>query len=259
VSQFAIEDFVNARAVLARRNASRQAARFERKVHGPDLDASDMIQDFGDPTAPPLAIHMLYSDTHGNLSGRCVTLRSLQEQVADIRVTGYCHMRHALRTFLASRAVEVTDLATGEVHENGLAFFRSHPLLRHLTADALAAMSPAMAAVQECRDEIILLSFLAASDGDFADSELDAIVTHVLDAVPEEEVTEHEVRAKVKAFVPDEGAFAQALRRICGGSGEPRRLLRSMRRVVDADGEVDPEEVTFVTEIEAELRAAGRI
>ena len=63
----------------------------------------------------------------------------------------------------------------------------------------------------------------------------------------------------MKAFVPDEGAFVRALRRICEGSGEPRRLLRSMRRVVDADGEVDPEEVTFVTEIEAELRAAGRI
>jgi len=81
----------------------------------------------------------------------------------------------------------------------------SHSLLRHLTADTSAAMSPALAAVQEWRGEIIQLSFLAASDGDFADSELDAIVKHVLDAVPDEEVTEHEVRAKVKAFVPDEG------------------------------------------------------
>ena len=259
MSQLTIEHFVHARAVLARRNAGRQAARFERQVHGPNADASDMVQDFPDPTVPPLAIHMVYSDTHGKLSGRCITLRTLQEQVADVRVTGYCHMRNALRTFLASRAVEVTDLATGEVHQDGLAFFRSHPLLRPLTADALAIMSPALAAVQECRDEIILLSFLAASDGDFADSELDAIVTHVLNAVPDEGVTDHEVRAKVKAFVPDEGAFVRALRRLCDGTGEPRRLLRSMRRVVDADGEVDPEEVTFVTEIEAELRAAGRI
>jgi hypothetical protein len=59
--------------------------------------------------------------------------------------------------------------------------------------------------------------------------------------------------------MPDEAAFAGALSRMCAGSGSPRRLMRTMRRVVDADGEVDAEEVAFVTEIEGHLRSAGRL
>jgi tellurite resistance protein len=42
-------------------------------------------------------------------------------------------------------------------------------------------MSPILTAMQACRDEIILLSFVAASDGDFDEDEQDAIVAHVID------------------------------------------------------------------------------
>lgn len=253
------EHFVRARATLARRHAARQAHRYARPIHGPQIDPAEMIVDFADPPAPPLALHLVYSDASGRLSGRCVTLRKLKAEVGEVRVTAFCHMRDRLRTFLGSRAVEVTDLATGEVHEDGLEFFAAHPLLQGMTADDLAARSPALLAVQECRDELILLSVLAAADGELHEVELDAMVSHVLDAVPDEAVTEPEVRARVRAFVPDEWAFSRALQRMCGGAGEPRRLLRSMRRVVDADGELDPEEVAFVIEIESRLRAAGRI
>lgn len=259
MSILSAEHFVAARAALGRRHAARRAERFGREVHGPDIDGGDMVVEFADPAAPPLALHLVYSDSRGQLSGRNITLRNLRAELDEVRVTAFCHMRRALRTFLGSRAVEVTDLATGEVHENGLAFFNTHPFLRGMRADDLASMSPVLLAIQECRDELILLSFLAASDGEVDDAELDAIVLHVLNAVPDEEVTEAEVRPRVRAFVPDEGAFTRALSRMSEGSGDAKRLMRSMRRVVDADGEVDPEEVAFVTEIESRLRQAGRL
>ena len=59
--------------------------------------------------------------------------------------------------------------------------------------------------------------------------------------------------------MPDERAFERALNRLCAGEGDPAALMLSMRRVIDADGEVDAEEVAFASEVQARLRAAGRL
>ena len=253
-----MNNFVEARAAMCRRMAEERALRFGREIKGPAFDDDSMIELADAPPAPPMAFHLIYQGASQELSGRCITVRQLKQEIHEVRVVAYCHFRSALRTFLASRMVEVTDLSTGEVDEDGLAYFQRHPLLQHMTADHLSTLSPELLAVQECRDELILLSFVAASDGDICESEEDELVKHVF-SYSDEPLREAEVRRRVRLFVPDEHAFDHALQRICSGVGNPVHLLRTMRKVVDADGEIDIQEVAFANDIEEALRAAGRI
>ena len=74
----------------------------------------------------------------------------------------------------------------------------------------------------------------------------------------DEPLRESVIRQRVRSWVPDERAFDRALNRLCAGEGDPVALMRSMRRVIDADGEVDPEEVAFASEVQKRLVAAGQ-
>lgn len=258
MSLLSLDHFITARAGLRRNLTQARAERLGRPIKGHEFDDHGMLVEVDDPPAPPMAFHIVYSDAKNALSGRCVTLRSLKHEVTDVRLTAYCYMRSAMRMFMASRVVEATDLATGEVHDDGLSFFREHPLLRMMTADEAGEKSAELLALQDCRDEIIILSFVGASDGDFDEDEQEQIVRHVM-LRTDEPLHEPTIRRRVRSFVPDERAFERALNRLCGGEGHPDALMRSMRRVVDADGEVDPEEVAFASEVQRRLEAAGRI
>ena len=258
MSDLSLDHFVTARAGFRRRLTQSRAERLGRPIKGHEFDDHAMLVEVDDPPAPPMAFHLIYSDARNSLSGRCVTLRSLKHEVTDVRLMAFCYMRSAMRMFMASRVVEATDLATGEVHEDGLALFREHPLLKMMTADEAMAKSPELLALQDCRDEIIVLSFVGASDGDFDDDEQEQIVRHVM-LRSDEPLHESTIRSRVRSFVPDERAFERALNRLCAGEGDPVALMRSMRRVIDADGEVDPEEVAFAAEVQRRLEVAGRL
>jgi len=252
------DHFVTARAAFRRRISDARAERLGKRIAGAEFDDLGMLVEVDDPPAPPMAFHIVYTDAKQQFSGRCITLRNLLHEVAEVRLTAYCHMRGAMRMFMASRVAEATDLATGEVHDNALAYFREHPLLRHMTASDLAVRSLELLAVQECRDEIIILSFVGAADGEFDENEQDEIVKHVLLSA-DDPLDEREVRRRVQSWVPDERAFERALARMCAGEGNAKNLMRTMRKVIDADGEVDPEEVAFASEVQRRLEAAGRL
>jgi hypothetical protein len=258
MTDLSFDHFVTARAGFRRRLSEQRAERFGRPIKGQEFDDHGMLVEVDDPPAPPMAFHLVYQDAKNALSGRCVTLRNLLHEVTDVRLTAYCHMRSAMRMFMASRVVEATDLATGEVHDDGLGFFREHPMLRMMTVDDALSRSPELLALQECRDEIIILSFVGASDGEFDADEQDQIVRHVM-LRSDEPLDEAVVRRRVRNFVPDERAFDRALNRLCAGEGDPVALMRSMRRVIDADGEVDPEEIAFASEVQRRLYNAGRL
>lgn len=252
-----VEHFVRARSAFLRDVTDRRAERFGREIRGPKFDHEAMILDHvEDPPAPPIAFHLVYSDTKGDLSGRVITLRSAKREVDEIRLGAFCHFRRAFRMFLASRVVEATDLATGEIAEDGLSYFSTHPLLSDGLRDSNLSLETL--AMQECRDEVILLSFVAAADEDFDDNERDEIVKHVMNRCADD-MSEAEIRRRVRSFVPDERAFERALDRICAGRGGAKALMRSMRRVIDADGDFDFEELAFADYIETRLKEAGRL
>lgn len=258
MTDLACEHFVTARAGFRRRLTDQRAERLGRMIGGHAFDDVDMDVPIHGPSCPPMAFHMVYSNARHELTGRCITLQRAAEQAADVKLWAYCYLRRGMKNFLASRVVELTDLSTGEVHDDGLGFFRDHPLLRPLTADTLASMSSELIALQDCRDEIIVLSFVGASDGEFDEAEQDEIVKHVMFR-SDEPLKESAIRSRVRNWVPDERAFEAAMRRLCSGEGDAKALMRSMRRVIDADGEVDLEEAAFANYVASALAAAGRL
>ncbi|HYF22923.1 MAG TPA: TerB family tellurite resistance protein [Caulobacteraceae bacterium] len=248
------EHFVAARSALCQRIAEARAHRLGKKIGGAEFDEMGVELDVDAPPAPPIAYHLIYKAASGELTGRCVTLQRIVHEVAEVRVQAVCHLRKKYREFLATRIVEITDLSTGEVDDDGLAYFRRHPLLRQATADHIAAMSDELLTIQDCRDEIIVLSFVAAADGLFDENEQDEIVKHVLYRA-DFPLNEAEIRRRVASWIPDERAFWHALGRLEAGEGDARALLTSLRRVIDADGDLDEEELAFAGEIERRLKA----
>lgn len=254
-----VETFIAARAAAGRARAMTQAISLHRRIEDDAADDAGMVAGGSAVMdAPPLSFHLRYRDARQQVSGRCITLRGLSQDDQDIKILALCHLRGALRTFVASRIVEITDLTTGEIHVDGAGFFRQHPLLRAQAPKDAVPPTPEMRAIEACRDEIVILSFVAAADGDVAASERDEILKHVLLSV-DDPLNEAAVRRHLQGWLADELAFTQAIARLCAGQGRPKALMRSLRRVIDADGEVDPEEVGFVHEVQTRLWDAGRL
>jgi hypothetical protein len=252
------EDFARRRGLSRRAATAAHAGQLGRPLHVPPEDDPD--SDFeGDilPDVPPMAFLIDYRDSRGRESRRVITVRSIKRQINDVCIVAVCHERNALRSFLASRIVAFTDIHTGEVREDALAFFAAHALAKRMTADH--PMSLETMAMQECRDEVTILSLVAYADHDYAAEECDAIVLHVMNRVPDEGLSESEVRRRVKRLHPDEHAYLTALGRVCQGEGDAKALMCSLRKLVDADGRLAPEEVRFALEIEQRLQAAGRL
>lgn len=63
------------------------------------------------------------------------------------------------------------------------------------------------------------------------------------------------LRQRLSLLTPDHASFFHCLSRI--RSEDSRLLRRSLRRIIDADGQLDPAELAFVDTIEASLRRDG--
>lgn len=59
------------------------------------------------------------------------------------------------------------------------------------------------------------------------------------------------MRGRLSLLAPDHASFFRSLSRVSPEDG--RLLRRSLRRIVDADGQIDPAELAFVDTIEATL------
>lgn len=159
--------------------------------------------------------------------------------------------------FLGSRIRSVADGLTGEVHEDTFRFFGSHPLLAD--APRSATFTASAAAVRECKDEATVLMFLAGCDNSLVEPEIDQVVLHVMNAVPDPDVEEEEVRCLLLGLIADEGAYTSSIGRLVKSRASAARVWRSVRKVVDADGHLRPEEAAFAQDIYARFSAAGLV
>jgi hypothetical protein len=251
-------DFVRARAAVAGAAAIANAIRLGRPLSVPEVDPDQVVIDFDDAEhTPPVTFHVVYRNSHGVQSGRVITIRSIRREFNDVRIGAYCHERRAFRTFLASHIVEATDLSTGEVHADALAFFEQHALLGGLAPDA--PLSLETMALQECRDEVTILCVVAAADGHVAEAERDVIIRHVMDRCPDEGMQEGEIQRRIRSLSPDEHAYDMAIGRLCNGRGDAKALMRSLRKLIDADDIIEPEEAAFCARLQTDLELANRL
>jgi hypothetical protein len=251
-----VEIFLQARDELCDRIVQARTQRFRKPIKGAAFhDDQTMIDaDIGLSEAPPIIFHLIYSDANGALTGRGFKLLRLGQTGNDIAVGGICFMRSAYRQFKATRIVEVTDLNTGEVSEDGMLFFSDHPLLglgdgRHRTEEEKA--------IKEVRDELVILTFVSAADGEIHPLEMEEIVKFVFNSW-DEPLDEAVVAARISSFVPDSSAFLRSMDRLCEKPGRVRTLERALRAVVDADKRLHQNEQVFVHYILGRLIEAGK-
>jgi hypothetical protein len=77
-------------------------------------------------------------------------------------------------------------------------------------------------------------------------------LVHVFDRYEEGPLDELRLRQRLSLLTPDHVSFYKSLTRVA--QADNRLLRRSLRRIVDADGVLDPAELAFVDTIEASLR-----
>ena len=198
----------------------------------------------------PVVFHLVYEDAAGNVSQRIVTVRKVEASRTGHTLLCFCHLRRRARRFALDRVLEVFDVSTGEVHVDPKAFFLCHPLLA-------VAESHEDRAFRLCADDLTILTVVGAADGRFDPNEQDQLLVHVFDRYEDGALDERRLRDRLSLLVPDHLSFFQSLSRIRPEDG--RHLRRSLRRIVDADGRLDPAELAFVDTIEARLRGDGRI
>lgn len=180
-----------------------------------------------------------YRDARGQQSERRVTVRDLRFKDHVVTMWAFCHERRRPRLFRVDRIAQMVDLHTGEVLD-AVDWCR-----------ARAREDSTQSALRELRREIAVLVFIARADGDFDPQENAVIVEHVLDRRNydpriDSERLAHEIgRMRADSYLFESGVIELARM----GEQRLRQFERSMRRLVDADGRLDPAESAIVMNI----------
>lgn len=216
-----------------------------------DSDADLLLAEADARGDAALVYHLTYIDSEGWESLRVVTLRRIDPTRDGLKLFCWCHAADANRQFRVDRIREVFCIATGEVFSDPLVYFAEHPMLN-------APRDPEAYALSVCRHEVNVLTILAAADGLVHEDEQERILVHVYDRMPHLDLDEGLLRRRLSKIVPDVAAFEAAMWRMGRfRDGDAVALLRSMRKLVDADGHIAPEEVSFAEEVAARLKTVA--
>lgn len=250
MSYLGLEDFAKVRAALGQRVADARFLAKGRKNHADAADSDGMLITDDSVEVLPAVFHLTYEDSGGTVSERVVTITRIERRADEFYLHGRCHLRNAQRSFAVARIQEGFDITTGELFSDPAAFFGGHPLYSD-------PRQPNHQALQTCKHEINLLTVVGASDGLFDPDEQDVLLVHVFDRCDHLALEEDQLRQLLALCAPNDLAFRGSLIQMAHfKAGDATALRRSMRKLVDADGTLAPEEMNFVAEIEEVL--AGR-
>lgn len=207
---------------------------------GPD---GDEIPESTEATpALPTAIHLVYEGSEGD-SERVVTLLTAWRTGDVVYFKARCHLRRAIRTFRADRVLELICLATGEVPDDPAAWIAEHALFEgELTPDYTPH------ALRLCRDELALLAFVGASDGVFDEDEVEVAVDYVMMST-ERDIDRDLAARHIRRLAPSIADLGDHLAALSRHQDRWPRLTRAMRRLVDSDRFLAPEEQIAWAEI----------
>jgi hypothetical protein len=225
-------EFIRERVSLA--DADARSAFLEAGFGGSAEDDSvEAIIDEPEPFA--IAFDMTYAGS-GGTTRRRVRLNTIKDVGTDINFSAWCYVRENYRTFKLSKVIEIYDIATGDTYLRPRDYFEELGILATLTEEAKA--------ISECFNELTVLAFLGACDGQFLPEEKDELVKHVC-LKADIALDQDAVRRRVTAFAPDEKAFLKAMRNLETDEEGHRALVRSIRRVIEADGLAHQNEIVI--------------
>ncbi len=191
--------------------------------------------------AYPIVFNIKYKNQKGIYSERIITIRKLSPKENDIRIKAFCHTQKRIKDFLASSIIEIADIETGEVSENGIEFLKSHPFL---SRGANVNLSPVDKAIIAVRDEVYLLALMAVCDDDFHKLEFDFIVSFIANSA-DEILDEAEIIRSLPLCAPDIDCIESAIRNIGDKEMPPRNFIRAIRNIIEADGILHESEAGF--------------
>jgi tellurite resistance protein/NAD-dependent dihydropyrimidine dehydrogenase PreA subunit len=211
-----------------------------------DIDVSPAtVFDAGPLSTVRLALH--YEDSKGDRSHRVIQVKCVQVRGDTCYLCGFCELRNRYREFRLDRIVEIVDMRTGEVAEDPHAYLA--PLLdlarpararkvRHATDGLLA----------ESVNGLVVLLYFANSDGELNPAER-RILWEYLDWQKERcsikgRVARPAVDALMRTMFPTGDQFAEALEEMVMAEHiHAERVLGLVPAIIDADGQLDEEEV----------------
>ena len=245
MSWVSLDHFVTVKTALGTQAAATRFLNVGGKASAADVeDSVEMAGSTNVAETAPVVFHLTYQDAARNVSQRIVTVRKIETGRSGPLLLCFCHLRQRARRFSLDRVLEVFDASTGEVHSNPTVFFLNHPLLT-------VAESHEDRAFRLCSDDLTILTVVGAADGRFDPDEQDQLLIHVFDRYEDGVLDEDLLRRRLSLLAPDHASFFASLSRVRPENG--RLLRRSSRKIVDADGVIDPAELAFVETIEAHL------
>jgi Predicted transcriptional regulator len=243
--------FVKVRQAMAEAAAEVRAAAGGHNPDQLDESTSRLTHRFGGNVTPPIAYNLSYRNAQGEESIRNVTLLRIDPARGRIRLLCRSHGQDRPRVFRADRILEVFCLVTGEVFPDAESYFRTHPML-------VDPRDPEAYALKVCRHEVNLLTIAGAADGYFDPDEMDRVVVHVFDRLPDLDLDENRLRRRLAKLMPEQSCYDAAMWRMSRfGDGDAHALLRTLRKLIDADGEITIEEHIFAEEISRRLGKQG--
>lgn len=174
--------------------------------------------------------------------GRRVSLRRIEAQgTALLSFLAHCHERQAIRRFRADRVVEAVDMATGEV----LDCQQFHEFIMARSGGLIETRLMAMAK---------LLVFMGRCDGRMAPDEWDSLdrsVVRLYRSLLDDDQGADLLVEEARRLAPDARDFLKCLRGLAKTrlpAHTHKELTRAIGAMIDADGQLHPEEVSWAIE-----------
>ena len=228
-----------------------------------DEGSAEMQEPYFDAVVGPLVagsrVGLIYKDADGHVSRRVVQISSVN---AD-ELSGHCELRDAYRTFFIDRIEALVDTRTGEIFEDSdelLALFQAGNVeIGQAPEISSSGFEKGVRLIEEIGDELRVLIFVAESDGKFADAEEEILLKYSRIRGEEVSIELSDVdlvvlRKWMRAQSPNQQVVEASISRLVErGVSELESVWEVAEIVIEADGVVDPGEITALSAIREAL------
>lgn len=199
------------------------------------------IQETFDDETPALFFYIHYQNSKGQKSEKIIRLFKCYWERGDIYFRAKSLKENRVKTFIASRVLQLINPETGEIINDVPFYLQHHPLMDLTNKAELTEESKIVA---DYRDEIYLLSLMAAVDNEIHALEYDYIINFIANCA-DQILDEHNIKRHFCLLEPNEYAIKAALDRIKAIPERHSEFLRAIRNLMLADGVLHESEVGF--------------